>query len=560
MAQILTSPIAHPNTKYPTGNLYEFITSNPYKSQPADVASWRLDGKPMTRGDVEHTAKQIAYFLRHTLGLAAGQRVAVVSPNSTLYLPVVLGIARAGLVCVATNPVYSTDEMVHPFLDSDVAVALVFPAIVPAVRAAFEKAQRPQHLANGQRAIWLMDEADTVPALPTGETDFRPALSSDDWPIEQIRDPRSTEVVIAYSSGTSGKPKGVLLTHDNLVCGCDGLCEGSKGDVGPHQIAISVLPMFHIFGLNILVFSAFLVSMRAVVVPRFDVDVFCAAVQRFHVTLAAVVPPMLLALARHPSVAKYDLSSLRVALCGAAPLGVELGDEVENRLPHLRVCQGYGLSETSPVVAFAPSADYRNHKGSCGFPFPGTEVRLIDADDKDVAHDQGSDGKPGELWVRGRMVMKGYQNNKEATDESLTPDGWYKTGDIAIYKDGFLYIVDRKKELIKYKGFQVAPAELEALLLANSSVADVAVIGMYDKAQATELPCAFVQPRPGTLDVNKATPEEKEKLAKAIIDWTAERVANHKKLRGGVIFIPEVPKSASGKILRRLLRDKYASA
>ena len=508
-----------------------------------------------SRGEIEDMAGKIAYFLRKKLEIPEDARVAVIAPNSTVYLPVILGIVKAGLTAVPLNPTYSVDELEHPVVDSDIAAFFVFPPIVGNVHAVLERTGRPKTTPNGELAIWFMDEADKVSQAKTGERDFRTVLT--DWlPTQKVTYPRDKVAVIVYSSGTSGKPKGVQLTHTNMKTGTETLMIHAQGDVGPTQTAIAVLPMFHIFGLNVLVFSSFLLGMKVVVVPRFDLEVFCATIQKFKVTLAMIVPPMALGLAKSPVVDKYDLSSLKIVLSGAAPLGVELGDQVERRLPNARVTQGYGLSETTPVITFTRHGEYRDNKGTCGSVLPGVFVRLVDDDGNDVADKQGTDGKPGEMWVRSDIVMKGYLNNPTANEECLTKDGWFKTGDIAICKNGYLYIVDRKKELIKYKGFQVPPAELEAILLDNPDVADVAVVGVQDKEQATELPRAYVVPSPSALNLEKSTPEEQAALSKRIQDWLGSRVANHKKLRGGVVLIKEVPKSPSGKILRRFLRDQ----
>lgn len=519
------------------------------------MAYYRLDGKTLNRYDVIQLANQTAHFLRETLNLNKGDRIGIISPNSTLYAPVVLGILKAGCICVTLNPIYSAAEMEHPVADSDLKMIFAHPMTLKSLREALSKLGRSFKLPNGQPSVWIINDADAVQAATTGELDFREALQNKDWPTERVN---STEDVsfIVYSSGTSGKPKGVMLTHDNLISNTETFNLVSRREGGPYQTAIGVLPFFHIFGLNILVLSSFLHGFRVVVVPRFDINVFCAAVQRFHANMSVVVPPILLALARHPDVDKYDMSSLTAVISGAAPLGRELCEEVQHRLPKLGLAQGYGLSETAPVLLRCIVDRHRQHLGSAGQIVPFNEIRLVNYDGKDVAYEQGSSGNPGEIWVRGRSVMKGYLNNPDATNECMTPDGWFKTGDIAIVKDGFFYIVDRMKELIKYKGFQVPPAELEDMLLAHPNIADCAVIGLYKEDIATELPMAFVVPKKGVIDLVNSSQSEKDACGNEIANWLDSKVANHKKLRGGVVFIDEIPKSQSGKILRRVLREK----
>ncbi|WFD33301.1 hypothetical protein MCUN1_000114 [Malassezia cuniculi] len=553
MAQIITSQLPALVSPPPSGNAYEWLASNPKKAAPTSPSLYRLDGKVTTRAEVEKIAGQVASFVRDTLGLTDGDRIAIVSPNTTMFQPTFLGLLRAGITAVPLNPIYSPDELVHPLADSDISAALVHPVSLPAVQAAWERAGRKTKTRNGAPAIWIVNDTDKIEAAKSGERDIRTVLDKE-HPIVKISDPADREAVIVYSSGTSGKPKGVQLTHGNLVAGTDTIIKSDPSDINDAAVAIGVLPMFHIFGLNLLLMTAFLTAMPVVVVPRFDIEIFCAAIQRFRVTMGLVVPPMLLLLSRSPVVDKYDLSSFRSAICGAAPLSAELGDEVEKRLPNLRVTQGYGLSETAPVLTITPSKDYRKVRGSCGTTAAGVEIRLVDEEHGDVGHQQGKEGRRGEVWARGPIIMKGYLNNREATDDCITPDGWFKTGDIAICRDGYFYIVDRKKELIKYKGFQVPPAELEALLLTHPRVFDTAVIGVHSKEQATELPRAYCVPR--DFVPSKADKAQIEAFQKEVEAWVAERVANHKRLRGGVIAIDQVPKSASGKILRRLLRDE----
>ena len=276
---------------------------------------------------------------------------------------------------------------------------------------------------------------------------------------------------------------------------------------------------------------------KVVTMPRFDLEQFLSLCQENKIKRGFVVPPVVLALAKHPLVDKYDLSSVKSLFSGAAPLGAELADEAAKRLD-CEVVQGYGMTELSPVSHSTPDGHYK--PGTIGLLIPNTECRIVDPETgKDLGQDED-----GEIWVRGPQVMPGYLNNETATKDTIDDDGWLHTGDIGhIDADGHFTIVDRLKELIKYKGFQVPPAELEALLVTHPAVADAAVIGIPDD-EAGELPKAFITLKPGA----EASEDD-------IKSFVASEVATYKQLRL-VEFIDEIPKSASGKILRRLLRDK----
>ena len=281
------------------------------------------------------------------------------------------------------------------------------------------------------------------------------------------------------------------------------------------------------------------------VMSKFDIERFCANIERYRITFAYVVPPVVLLLGKHPVVEKYDLSSLRMMNSGAAPLTRELVDSVYQRIK-VPIKQGYGLSETSPTTHTQPWQTWHASVGSVGTMLPNQTAKYMSPEEKEVAV-----GETGELWIRGPNVFKGYHNNPEGTWNALTPDGFFKTGDVGYQdQDGNFFITDRVKELIKYKGFQVPPAELEGLLLSHEAINDVAVIGIYDKEQATELPRAYIAVKPGV--------ERTERTAQEIQTWLQSKVANHKRLRGGVRFVDEIPKSASGKILRRVLKEKAA--
>ena len=282
-----------------------------------------------------------------------------------------------------------------------------------------------------------------------------------------------------------------------------------------------------------------------VVMPKFSLEDFCRIVQAHKITMGYVAPPVVLQLCKSPILDRYDLSSLKMMNSGAAPLTKELVDELWGKRK-LKVKQGYGLSETSPTTHTQRFKDWYSSVGSVGVLLPNQTAKFMSPEEKELPI-----GEIGELWIKGPNVFMGYLNNPEGTANALTPDGYFKTGDVGYQdKDGNFFITDRVKELIKYKGFQVPPAELEGKMLAHPKIADVAVIGVYDDSQATEVPRAYVRVKD---DVSSD-----EKTAKEIQDWTAANVANHKRLRGGVRFVPEIPKSATGKILRRVLKEVAA--
>jgi len=326
---------------------------------------------------------------------------------------------------------------------------------------------------------------------------------------------------------------------------------------------LGFLPFYHVYGNIKLLHFPWSCGIPVVIQSRFDAEKFCASIERYRITVALIVPPVLVILARHPAVDKYDLSSLVSIFSGAAPLGAPLVKQVTNRLlarkkgkTRFSIAQGYGLTETSPTTHLLPEKDALRKIGSIGILVSNLEARLVvDGDGKgDI---DANVGEAGELWLRGPTIMKGYLNNPSATRNAITLDKWFKTGDIAIRdSEGYYYIVDRRKELIKYKGFQVPPAELESVLLTHPDIADAAVIGVESVKQATELPRAYVvHANPEKIRTNAS----KIAFEQSVQKWFEAKVARHKFLRGGVAVIDVVPKSAAGKILRRELRNKAMS-
>jgi acyl-CoA synthetase (AMP-forming)/AMP-acid ligase II len=452
-------------------------------------------------------------------GFGAGETLAIHLPNVPEYALAFHAAASAGGRATTANPLYTADELGHQLEDAGAKLLLTAPLLLDVARAAAAHAGVEELIVLGDKEV---EGTTPLSALMAGGTGIAGKV-----------DPATDLAALPYSSGTTGLPKGVMLSHRNLVSNL--IQAGEVLGVGSEDTMIGCLPFFHIYGMTVIMNMGLRNGATIVTMPRFDLEQFLGLIERHRATVSFIVPPIALALARHPAVDRFDLSSLRFLMCGAAPLGPELVGEVEERLGCI-VSQGYGMTETSPVTHTIPISREANRPGTIGPPLRATECRLVDPESGgDVAP-----GERGELWIRGPQVMLGYLDNEEATAATIDSDGWLHTGDVAVVdEDDYYTIVDRLKELIKFKGFQVPPAELEALLLTHPDVADVAVVGVPDE-EAGELPKAFVVAAGESLD------------HEALMAWVGERVAPQKKIRL-VEEIEAIPKSASGKILRREL-------
>jgi acyl-CoA synthetase (AMP-forming)/AMP-acid ligase II len=455
-------------------------------------------------------------------GFGKGATVAIMAPNVPEFCTLFHAVAWAGGTVTTVNPTYTAPELNHQLTASAATLLVTVPQLVDVAREGMTD--------TGVRTLAVIGEAEG--AVPLDE------LMGSPLEAQVLVDLDEHIVVLPYSSGTTGLPKGVMLTHRNLVANVDQTLPGvgiESGDVTP-----MFLPFFHIYGLHFQ--NVYLAAGGAMItMPRFDLEQFLTLTERHRARRLWIVPPVSIALAKHPIVERFDLTSVQSVLSGAAPLGADVGEALARRLGCVAL-QGYGMTEMSPVSHVVPP--WAPRPGSAGVAVPGTKCRIVDPETgADV-----SPGDEGELWVRGPQVMKGYLNNPEATASCLDSDGWLRTGDIAsIDEDGYLFIRDRLKELIKVKAFQVAPAELEAVLLANPDIADAAVIGVPDE-EAGEVPAAFLVAagdRRLTLDELDA--------------WFDGRLAPYKRVRM-VEYLDAIPKSASGKILRRLLRARPAQA
>ncbi len=477
-------------------------------------------GQPVTGAGLMDDIRRLAGGLVQR-GFGAGKVVALMAPNMPEYCTVFHGVVYAGATITTLNPTYTAHEVRHQLTDSGATMLITIPDFLATARAGAE--------GTACNTIAVIGGADGMLSL----TDLMGAPLPAQAPVDLV----TFAAVLPYSSGTTGLPKGVMLSHRNLVVNVDQALAVIR--IVPDETCIAFLPFFHIYGMNVLMNAHLVAGARLITMPRFDLAAFLAHIQSHAVRLVMAVPPVAIALTKHPMVADYDISSLKVFVSAAAPLGADLSQACAARL-NAQSIQGYGMTELSPISHFSNEALAK--PGAVGVTVPNTLCKIIDVD---TGAALGVDGE-GELCIKGPQVMLGYLNNPEATARTIDAEGWLHTGDIASFDaDGQLFIKDRLKELIKVKGFQVAPAEVEALLQTHAHVLDAAVIGIADD-EAGEVPLAFVVGKPGA-------------DAADILAFLRERLSSYKIPRR-VEFVEAIPKSASGKILRRVLKDRLSQA
>lgn len=519
---IIKSPFA--DVTIPDVSMTElaFHKAEEWADQPAMIEG--PTGRTLTFAQLHGGVRKVATGLAQR-GFGQGDVLAIYSPNIPEYTMAFHGVAMLGGIVTTINPLYTADELAKQLIDADAKYLVTIGLFLDKAKEAAAK--------SGIQEVFVFGEAE-------GATPFADLLSHGDSPPSVSINPAEDIIVLPYSSGTTGLPKGVMLTHRNLVANVlqmEGANEGVH-IVESGERMLGVLPFFHIYGMVVIMNYALYRGAAVVTMPKFDMEDFLNTLQTHKVNTAPLVPPIVLGLAKHPAVANYDLSSLNIVFSGAAPLGSQVAQEASARIETV-VSQGYGLTETSPVTHLGPNKDLDKLKpASIGVVVSNTEVKIVDVESGEAV----GPNKEGEMWVRGPQVMKGYLNRPEDTAAAIDSEGWFKTGDIAYAdEDGYFFIVDRLKELIKVKGYQVAPAELEALLLSHPAVADAAVIPIQDE-EAGEVPMAFVV-------------KKEEVNEEALIEFITGQVAPFKRIRK-LVFTEQIPKSASGKILRRLLVDQ----
>ncbi|KAG8228602.1 hypothetical protein J437_LFUL009307 [Ladona fulva] len=523
-----------------------------------------ITGKSYTYKEILSLSLKLAEAMRYgdtkkNWHIGTGNYVGICSENSIDFALPVLGAIYLGAAAAPINPAYSKREIEH-------ALKISKPRVVFSSKTRLNDIIEVARSTDFVQGVVVMDEIRKTPHVKQSvESDsdgyvisindlihsesFVPSIPfTMDMPKVHMKD---QVALLMCSSGTTGLPKGVMLTQFNLLIT---LFHQLRSDhevlFNPDDVTLGILPFFHAFGLLVLLYSLFL-GMTMVVMPRFEAVLYLESIQKYKVSVIITVPPLAVFLAKDPRVAEYDLSSIRQILCGAAPLGKDIQEEVENIIskarekigaPPCNLIQGYGLTETTLAVTMC--SNKAKKYGSIGVLAPGVQCKVMDLE---TGKSLGP-YKEGELWFRGAMIMKGYLGDAEATATTIDNNGWLHTGDVGYYdKESHFYIVDRLKELIKYKAYQVPPAELEALLLTHPAIEDAAVIGIPDES-AGELPMAMVIKQPG-----------KELTEAEVVKFIADRVSPQKRLHGGVRFVKSIPKTASGKILRRVLRESLKS-
>jgi acyl-CoA synthetase (AMP-forming)/AMP-acid ligase II len=526
-----------PEVDIPSTSVYEFLFAGITNADADRVAL--VDAKSGRQTSYREMIGRIDAFAGALAGrgIGVGDVVGLLSPNSSGFAVAFHGILRSGATATTINVLFTAKDIAKQLTDSH---AKMLVTVTPLLAQGKEGAAA----AGIQAAELVVLDGDGLEA--TGHPNAADLMGLGLAPPDVSFAPSSHLAVLPYSSGTTGNPKGVMLTHRNLVANVAQIrpLHGMVAD----DVVLAVLPFFHSYGLTVLLNAALHARARLVIMPSFDLGDFLGNIQNHKCTIAFIAPPVAVALAKHPLVDSYDLSSLNTIMCGAAPLDADLGQAVAKRLG-CRMVQGYGMSEVSPVSHITPFDGGQRLVGtiaplsSVGWTVSNAACKLVDPETGNEI-DVPAEGlsKAGELWFKGPNVMAGYLGNEQATRETIDADGWLHTGDLArVDANGCVYIVDRLKELIKYKGYQVPPAELEAVLLSHPGIADAAVIGVSDD-EGEEVPKAFVVKQSG-----------EELTADEVMEFVAGQVAPYKKVRQ-VEFIEAIPKSASGKILRKDLR------
>ncbi|KAG5319628.1 4CL3 ligase, partial [Pseudoatta argentina] len=532
--KIIMSPRG--DASYPETLIHEFVWNNS-ENYPNHIAlECGINGKEYTFAQAKDATSYIGRSLRN-IGLKKGDVVALVAPNFPDTVLSCLGISSGGFIVTTINPMYTAKEMMIQLLRANAKAIITSTSVASTVLAA------KRACLSHETPFIVID--DKIGSMPEGSIPFSDLITrGKSLPPVNLDRTCDDIAILPFSSGTTGLPKGVMLSHRNLVSNIMMVqisIDIFRSTTSTFQDVIpAVLPFFHIYGMNALIFPRLSFGAKIITIPKFVPETFINILEKNKVTALFCVPPIVLFLTASALLKKHHFHHVNFIMCGAAPLAeTDIDRFYEKYNINSQICefrQGYGLTETSPVAFIGNGRKY----SSIGQNIASCQARLVDiTTQKDIS----TSGQTGELWVKGPHIMKGYLNDEKATKNTLTEDGWLKTGDIAYYDEDFdFYITDRLKELIKVKGFQVPPAELEALLRMHPDVEEAAVIGIPHDRYG-EVPKAFIMVK-----------ENKKPTEDDIKNFIKGKVSEYKQLRGGITFVDNIPKNASGKILRSKMK------
>ncbi|KAL5241560.1 hypothetical protein ACI65C_008970 [Semiaphis heraclei] len=541
-SKVVRSPFS--DVKIPEHLVDEFVWNGLERWPDKDALVCGVTNRRLTYHETRLACKRFAASLKKR-GATTGQVLALLLPNVPEFAVATLGAIEAGLVVTTMNPVYTAFEIAHQFKDSGAVGVVTIPELLPKVFEAQKLMDGP-----GVRPLYVISVNGKGPKH-SGAWDFDEMLDPmvDTSVLKKSRS-NSDVAFMPYSSGTTGLSKGVSLSHRNLVANITqtnhpGVNHFSDTTANYQEVLPAILPFYHIYGLAMILLKGLSYGCKLVTLPKLESDLFLNILKNHQATVLYVVPPIVLLLGQNKNVTHEHFQSLKTICNGAGPVKEADAEKVLARTQNknVRFCQAYGMTESSPAVFVSRNSSFADYL-TVGPPISNTLAKVVDPTDHTVKY---GPGEVGEIQVKGPQVMIGYHNNPEATANTISPDGWLSTGDIGYYNDQQeFFIVDRIKELIKVQGYQVPPAELEGILRTHPAVLDAAVIGVPDD-RTGEAPLAYV-----VLDSDKPAVGETDVKA-----FVAERVAPYKQITAGVRFVESLPKSAAGKILRRVLKDEY---
>nr|WGU11320.1 4-coumarate:CoA ligase 6 [Crinum x powellii] len=510
--------------KDPLQDVVSFLFSHQHEGIKALVDS--SSGFSISYTELQSMVQSMACGLQK-LGILQNQVVLILLPNSILYPVIFLGVLAIGAIATTMNPLCSTEEIEKSMKGCNLV----------SVFTTSENVAKVDGLG-----VWVVQVPQDIYFDAEKFSHFNWIISSDPKKFVKPKIRQTDTGAILHSSGTSGFSKGVVLTHGNLIASIELFVrfEASQyKEKSWENVYLAALPMFHVYGLSLFVIGLLSLGSMIVVMRRFDVEEAAIAINLYKVTHFPVVPPILGVLVKAVYKNGCVLRSLKQVSCGAAPVSKKLIEDFVKIFPHVDFIQGYGMTETTAVGTRGFSTKKFKKHSSAGLLAPNMQAKVVDCKNGACL----PPGKSGELFLCGPGIMKGYLNNEQATSSMIDEEGWLRTGDIAYFdQDGYLYVLDRLKDTIKYKGFQIAPADIEAILISHPEILDAGVASCEDE-EAGEIPVAYVVRRPGSM------------LASCeVMDYVAKQVAPYKKVRK-VVFVDSIPKSPAGKILRRLLKN-----